>query len=157
MPNISLITAMTKKQVIGKDGKMPWHIRDELMYFKQTTMGKPMVMGRKTFDSIGRRLLPGRQTIILSTIETPGEGYQVARNTEEALRLAGDVPELMIIGGATLYEQFLPLANKLYISWIKQDYAGDTYFPKLDWQQWQLETSHEVAEFKAEVYCALPR
>src|SRR5690606_32096462 len=125
--------------VIGCDAGMPWHIPDELRYFKHKTMGKPMVMGRATFDAIGRRVLPGRTTIVL----TQDKQFQypnvlVAHSVDEAIKLAVTEQELMVIGGAKVYRAFFPLANRLYLSIIDKAYPGDVYFPVYDEQQWKV-------------------
>ncbi len=131
---------MTNQKVIGKDNEIPWHIPEELQYFKSKTIGKPIIMGRKTFDSIGRRLLPGRKTIILTRDETgmKNSAYIVASSIDEALIKAGYAEEVMIIGGAKIYEQFLSKASKLYLSIIRKNYEGDTYFPIYNNLKWKL-------------------
>jgi dihydrofolate reductase len=115
-------------------------------------MGKPMIMGRGTFDSIGRRLLPGRQTIILTRdLNAAGAGYLVADSIEQALLVAGDVPEVMIVGGANIYKQFLPLANKMYLSIMQQDYSGDVFFPEYDSKQWCMISEEIKPDFTVQI------
>ena len=153
MTMISLIAAMSENRVIGINNAMPWNIRAEMQYFKDTTMGKPMIMGRKTFDAIGRRLLPGRKTIVLTRdqdLDVPG--VIVAHSVAEALQVAGDVPEVMIVGGAGVYQEFLPLAQRVYLSVIPQEYNGDAFFPELDTSIWHLESQQQHAEFCAQIY-----
>ncbi|WP_108306808.1 dihydrofolate reductase [Metalysinibacillus jejuensis] len=129
---ISLIVAHDKNRVIGNDNKMPWHLPGDLQYFKETTMGKPMIMGRKTFESIGRAL-PGRRNIVISRNKAyEAEGIELASTLEEALRLAGNVEEVMIIGGEQIFTASLPLADRLYITKIDYAFEGDTYFPSYD-------------------------
>lgn len=129
MTKISLIAAMANNRVIGKDNDMPWHMPADLKHFKSVTMGKPVVMGRKTFESIGRPL-PGRQNVVISrNKEWQHDGVLVAQSTEEALSYLKDAPEIMIIGGGNIYEQFLPLATSLYLTFIDLDVDGDTFFP----------------------------
>ena len=153
MTIISLITAMTQSRVIGIKNKIPWNIPEELQYFKQITMGKPMIMGRKTFDSLGQKALPGRRSIIVTrntTIENPS--VTVANSLGEAINAAGDVEEIMIIGGAAIYKQALPYAHKLYLSCIHQDYEGDTYFPDYNPEDWTLNTTSQHPSFTAYQY-----
>lgn len=139
MTIISIIAAMSENRVIGYKNSLPWSIPEELQHFKKVTMGKTMIMGRKTFDSINRRLLPGRKTIILTTNEgETGTEYEVANNIEQAIELAGEVEEIMIVGGANIYREFLPLANKIYLSIINGNYEGDTYFPEINYDEWNI-------------------
>jgi dihydrofolate reductase len=149
---ISLVAAMSENRVIGLDNAMPWHIPEELQYFKKITMGKPIVMGRKTFDAIGRRLLPGRQTIILTKTESlAGTGFMVAHSVADALRAAEPAPELMVVGGATIYQEFLPLAHRLYLSYIPLELAGDAFFPYYDETKWQLISELKYPKFSAKI------
>lgn len=153
MTIISLVAALSQNRVIGNKNAMPWHIPAELQYFKSITMGKPMIMGRKTFDAIGRRLLPGRSTIVLTKdMELQGTGFAVAHSIEEALAIAGDVPEVMIVGGAGVYNIFLPIAQRLYLSYIQQQYEGDAFFPEIDLQQWHKVSEERHLEFIATIY-----
>ncbi|MDA8621604.1 type 3 dihydrofolate reductase [Psychrosphaera sp.] len=144
MTKISLIAAMAKNRIIGKDNDMPWHMPADLKHFKKVTLGKPVIMGRKTFESIGRPL-PGRQNIVVTRNTSWGhEGVIVASNTDEALKLVSDVEEVMIIGGGNIYNQFLPQADYLYLTFIDLEVDGDTQFP--DWSNagnW-TETSRET-------------
>lgn len=139
---ISLVAAMARDRVIGKDNQMPWHLPEELKYFKQLTMGKPMIMGRRTFESIGRPL-PGRDNIVITSCPSMPEGVIVARSIADALAAAGDAQEVMIIGGGEIYRQFLPQATRLYLTHIDLDIDGDTRFPSYreltqDWQETEL-------------------
>lgn len=142
---ISLILAMAKNRVIGNKNQLPWHLPADLKYFKATTLGKPIIMGRKTYDSIGKPL-PGRTNIILT--QDPhfhAEGCSVVHTVDAALKAAGDVAEVMVIGGATLYKQFLPFAHRIYLTLIHQNFAGDTYFPELPTNDWQV---HACQDFE---------
>ncbi len=135
--NYSLIVAMTDKHVIGKEGKMPWHLPADLAYFKANTLNKTLVMGRNTYDSIGKAL-PQRRNIVLSR----QSGYQlddaeVISHIEQLPELCAREREIMVIGGGQIYQQFLPLSQKLYITWVDGQFAGDTHFPRIDWHQWQ--------------------
>ncbi|MDF5451904.1 dihydrofolate reductase, partial [Vibrio parahaemolyticus] len=112
---ISMIAAMADNRIIGKDNQMPWHLPADFAWFKRCTMGKPVVMGRKTYESIGRPL-PGRLNIVISRDETLKiEGVTTVTSIEQALEVAGDVEEVMIIGGGAIYTTCLPMANKLYV------------------------------------------
>ncbi len=142
---ISLIVAHDKHRVIGFENKMPWHLPGELQYFKDTTMGKPMIMGRKTFESIGRPL-PGRKNIIVTrNKEYHHEGIEVASSLEEAIEIAGNVEEVMIIGGEEIFKQSLPIANRLYITQIDNEFEGDTYFP-IYGEEWSLISCSEPVD-----------
>lgn len=153
MTIISLVVAMSVNRVIGLDNRLPWRIPEELQHFKQVTMGKPIIMGRKTFDSIGRRLLPGRKSIILTRdLDLIGEGYTVVHSVLDALNAAGDVPEVMVVGGAGVYKEFMPIANRIYLSVIKQKYAGDAYFPEFDHDVWHLVSEQDHPEFTVYIY-----
>lgn len=126
---ISMIAAMATNRVIGKDNKMPWHLPADLKHFKKVTLGKPVVMGRKTFESIGRPL-PGRRNIVISR-QTPlhTQGAEWVNSVEQALALLNDQAEVMIIGGAEIYRQCLPLAKRLYLTKIELTTDGDAFFP----------------------------
>ncbi|AOT06962.1 diacylglycerol kinase [Pseudoalteromonas luteoviolacea] len=124
-----MIAAMAKGRVIGDDNKMPWHLPADLQHFKKITLGKPVIMGRKTFESIGRPL-PGRRNIVITrNAEYQAEGIEVASSTDEALALVDKIDEVMIIGGGNIYNQFLPLCSRLYLTYIELDVEGDTRFP----------------------------
>jgi dihydrofolate reductase len=146
MTKISLIAAMAKDRVIGKDNDMPWHLPADLQHFKKVTLGKPVIMGRRTFDSIGRPL-PGRKNIVISRNQQwSHEGVDVVSSPELALELVSDVEEVMIIGGGNIYQQFLPQADTLYLTFIDLQVDGDTRFPDwlevADWQQVSHEQPH---------------
>jgi dihydrofolate reductase len=134
---LALIVALARNRVIGRDNRLPWHLPADLRFFKRTTMGKPLLMGRRTWESIGRPL-PGRRMIVLSrdpAYQTPG--CAVARSLDEALEVAGAVPEIMVIGGASLYAQTLPLAERLYLTCVDADVPGDAWFPEWDERDWR--------------------
>ncbi|MCG9229676.1 type 3 dihydrofolate reductase [Vibrio diabolicus] len=139
---ISMIAAMADNRIIGKDNQMPWHLPADFAWFKRCTMGKPVVMGRKTYESIGRPL-PGRLNIVISRDETLKiEGVTTVTSIEQALDVAGDVEEVMIIGGGAIYAACLPMANKLYVTHIEAAIDGDTQFP--DWGDQFKETYSET-------------
>lgn len=139
---ISIIAAMARNRAIGLDGQMPWHLPRELRHFKETTLGKPIVMGRKTWESIGRAL-PGRQNIVISrNPEFQAEGCETAGSLEEAIRMArGD--EVMIIGGGQLYLQALPMADRLVITLVDCEPEADTWFPEWSESEWEEISSRE--------------
>lgn len=126
---ISLVAAMANNRVIGKDNDMPWHMPADLAHFKKVTMSKPIVMGRKTYESIGRPL-PGRLNIVISRDpDFSVDGVTVVSGPEQAIAAAGPVEELMIIGGGKIYDLFLPKATRLYLTQIDLNVEGDTHFP----------------------------
>lgn len=134
---ISLIAAMDRNRLIGRDNAMPWHLPADLAHFKATTVGKPILMGRKTFQSLGRPL-PGRENIVLSRDpEYSAAGIRVVHDLEQAIATAGDIPELMVIGGATLYQTMLARADRLYLTFIEAEFNGDAWFPAWDPQEWR--------------------
>ncbi|MBY9082064.1 dihydrofolate reductase [Paenibacillus sp. HN-1] len=134
---ISLIWAMGLDGVIGKGGTMPWHLPRDFAFFKERTMGRTMLMGRKTWDSLGGKPLPGRTSIVLTRDASfSAEGAKVVHSLEEALQAAGDETELMVIGGAEIYKITLPVANRLIVTLIEESFDGDTFFPEIDWSQW---------------------
>lgn len=141
---ISLIVAVAANGVIGKDNALPWHIPEDLKWFKENTLGKPVIMGRRTWDSIGRPL-PKRPNIVV-TRQTgwSAEGTHAAHSLAEALelaaRLAPEAPELMVIGGNALFAEALPMAARLYLTEIGRDYEGDTVFPAFDRAGWRETT-----------------
>jgi dihydrofolate reductase len=127
---ISMIAAMAKDRVIGKDNDMPWHLPADFAWFKRCTLGKPVVMGRKTYESIGRPL-PGRQNIVISRDASLSiEGVITVTSIDEALAIAGNVEEVMIIGGGSIYQACLPQADRLYVTHIDADLDGDIQFPE---------------------------
>ncbi|KXO11954.1 Dihydrofolate reductase [Moritella sp. JT01] len=139
---VSMIAALANNRVIGLDNKMPWHLPAELQLFKRATLGKPIVMGRNTFESIGRPL-PGRLNIVLSRqTDYKPKGVTVVATLDDAVVAAGDVEELMIIGGATIYNQCLAAADRLYLTHIELTTEGDTWFPDYEQYNWQ-EIEHE--------------
>ncbi len=142
MPRVALVVAVDEAGTIGRDGALPWRLPSDLRHFKQITMGKPVVMGRKTFESIGRPL-PGRENIVLSRDpDYRAEGCRAVGSLQEALAAAGEAEELMVIGGAELYAQALPLAERIYLTRVHARFAGDTFMPRLDPEEW-LETRRE--------------
>ncbi|MFT6194355.1 MAG: dihydrofolate reductase [Cognaticolwellia sp.] len=137
MTILSMIVAHANNRVIGKNNDMPWHLPADLTYFKKTTLGKPIIMGRKTYQSIGRPL-PGRKNIVISRDNNfQAEGVEVANSVDAALALVVDSAEVMVIGGGAIYQHCLVAAQRLYITHINADIDGDTHFPEYDLTAWQ--------------------
>ncbi len=137
-PCITLVAAVAQNGVIGRDNRLPWHLPADLHHFKTLTMGKPMIMGRRTFESLPG-LLPGRPHIVLTrNRDYRPSGAQVAHTLEEALALAGAVAEVMVIGGAQIYALALPRARRLHLTEVEVQVAGDAHFPELDPADWRL-------------------
>lgn len=135
-PCLSLVVAMAQNGVIGRDNGLPWRLPEDLRRFKAVTMGKPILMGRRSYESIGRAL-PGRLNLVLTRSKGfHAEGATVVHSVEAALKAAGDVAEVMVIGGAELYRQVLPFAHRIYLTHVHADLPGDTYFPAFDPTQW---------------------
>lgn len=136
---ISLVVAMDKNSVIGKNNQLPWHLPADLAFFKKVTMGKPIVMGRKTHESIGR-VLPGRDNIILTrNKDYKAEGCIIIHHIDEIssfIKNKGD--EVCIIGGAEIFKEVLPIADRLYLTIIDHEFEGDTYFPSFNESDWEV-------------------
>lgn len=133
---ISLIAALAVDRVIGMENAMPWNLPADLAWFKRNTLNKPVVMGRLTWESIGRPL-PGRKNIVISSKPGSDDRVQWVSSVEEAIAACGDVEEIMVIGGGRVYEQFLPKAQKLYLTHIDAEVEGDTHFPDYDPDEWE--------------------
>lgn len=135
--NISLIVAVAENNVIGKDNQLPWHLPNDLRFFKATTTGKAVVMGRKCFESIGKPL-PNRTNIVITRQKDyQKEGILVAYSLSEALDLCPKDTELVVIGGAEIYQLALPLVQTMYITRVKANIEGNVFFPAINWQEWQ--------------------
>jgi dihydrofolate reductase len=141
-PTLSIVCAMAQNRVIGRDNKLPWHLPADLAYFKNLTLGHPIIMGRKTFESIGRPLPQRTNIVVTAQAGWSAAGVTVVNSLEEALTaanqaaLAMGVQEMMLIGGATLYEQALPLAHRLYLTEVQAEIEGDAFFPQWNRSQW---------------------
>jgi dihydrofolate reductase len=134
---LSIVVAMCRNRVIGRDNAMPWHLPADLGHFKKITMGKPIVMGRKTFESIGRPL-PGRHNIVITRDAAYAvEGCTVVNSVDAALEAAGDAGEVMVVGGANLYEQLLPRVDTIHLTEIHAEPEGDTFFPEINDSEWR--------------------
>jgi dihydrofolate reductase len=150
---LCLIVAVSRNGVIGRDNQLPWHLPEDLKFFKSVTMGKPILMGRKTFESIGRPL-PGRTNIVISRDpQWDSAGVEVAQSLEAALQLgreachAAGAEEIMVIGGEQIYRMSLPLADRLYLTQVDAEIEGDAYFPVVDFDDWR-----QVSEVIPEAY-----
>lgn len=150
---LNIIAAISDNGVIGRDGELPWHLRDDMKWFKETTMGHPIVMGRRTYESNGG-VLEGRANIVVSrSMDEHTPGIEVARSLDNALSLAKEhldnpAGEVFIIGGAGVYEEALLKAERLYLTRVHATVEGDTWFPRVDWDRWRLlrEDRHEADE-----------
>lgn len=139
MTKLSLIVAMDENRLIGSNNGLPWHLPADLAFFKRNTMGKPIIMGRKTFESIGKPL-PGRRNIVVTRDPNfNAEGCEVANSIDAAIDLCQNDAEIMLIGGASLYQQSFDRATDLYITRIHHRFAGDTWFPDFDESEWKIE------------------
>lgn len=128
---LALIAAHDPDLVIGKGGALPWHFREDMLYFKSTTMGHPVLMGRGVFDEIGRKPLPGRRNLVLTRKGVHDvKGVEVCRSIEEAFERLGSEPKVFVIGGGEVYRQTIDRADQLYITEIHRRYGGDTFFPE---------------------------
>ncbi|WP_110927777.1 dihydrofolate reductase [Bacillus massiliglaciei] len=141
---ISFIVAMDKNNVIGNDNRLPWHLPADLAFFKKTTMGHPIVMGRKTFESIGR-VLPGRENIIITRDTAYNqEGCTVIHSIDELKEMEKETKEeLFVIGGAEIFKQTFEIADRLYITFINEEFEGDTHFPKMDINEWKVQSKEK--------------
>jgi dihydrofolate reductase len=138
--NLAIIVSASENNVIGLKGKTPWHISKDMKRFKDITINHPVIMGRKTYESILETLgkpLPQRKNIVLSTTLNPGGEIHVARNIEEALKLL-DNQDTYVIGGEKIYRLFLPLVNRIELTRIHQYFDGDAFFPETNWEEWSM-------------------
>ena len=146
MTLISLVYAQSRNGIIGADGGLPWHLPSDLKRFKETTLGKPIIMGRKTWEGLPRKPLPGRLNIVLTRQKNfVAEGAVVASTVDEAVRAAGNVPEICVIGGGEIYCMFVPLADRIYLTEVDVEVVGDTNAPLLNATEWR-EVSYIPAE-----------
>jgi dihydrofolate reductase len=144
---VTLIAALADNGVIGREGALPWHLPDDLKRFKSLTLGKPVLMGRRTFESIGRPL-PERRNLVLSRRPpAPAAGVEFIASLDAAYALVRDAPELCVIGGAALFAQALSVATRLQLTWVHGEIAGDVYFPLRDFSLWrELERSEHAQD-----------
>ncbi len=144
---ISLIAAMDNNRLIGAGNGLPWHLPADFQHFKAVTMGKPVIMGRKTFESIGRPL-PGRKNIVISRGGFSAEGVSVADSIDAALAEAGDVDEVMIIGGASFYRQMIDCADRMYLTHVDAECQGDAWFPEFSLDDWDIVSEQQYTADK---------
>jgi dihydrofolate reductase len=143
---ISHIVAFSNNRVIGVNNEMPWHLPNDLKHFKKTTLNKPILMGRKTYDSIGKPLPKRRNLVLTRQQDLQIEGCEVVNSIAQAYELCKNDPELMIIGGADLYEQTLNDTERVYATLVDCDIDGDVYYPKIDLKNWKLINSEKHAQ-----------
>lgn len=145
--SLTLIAAMDEAGLIGAHGGMPWHLPGDLRWFKQQTLDKPILMGRRTFESIGRALPRRRNLVLTRDRGLAGDGIETVADVDSAMRLAGEAgaSELMVIGGAQVYAATLAQAARLLITRIEARYEGDTWFPEVDWSAWEQVAEQRVA------------
>jgi dihydrofolate reductase len=137
---LAIVVAMDKNRLIGADNGLPWRLPDDMQWFVQQTMGKPVIMGRKTYESIPAKFRPlrGRHNIVLTRDENyEAPGATVVHSAQAALAAAGEVEEIIIGGGANLYVQLLPKTTRLYLTLIEAELEGDAYFPEIEWSAWR--------------------
>lgn len=144
--NITCVVAIAENNVIGRDGDMPWRLSTDMKRFRATTMGKPIIMGRKTWESFPKRPLPGRQNIIVTRDAAyHADGADVVHSLDEALNLAHGAQEICIIGGGEIYAQALPMANRLDVTHVLAVIDGDTFFPQINPEDWKVLSSENVS------------
>jgi dihydrofolate reductase len=135
---ISIIVAMSRNLVIGKDNGLTWHLPADLRHFKETTMGKPLIMGRKTYESM-KEALPGRTNIVITRQDSyKAPGCLVAATPEKAVEMAKDEKEIFIAGGGEIYRHFMPVTDRMYVTVVDHDFEGDTHFPRFSLEEWKL-------------------
>jgi len=154
---VSIIAAFTKNRVVGKDGALPWHLSEDMKLFKELTINQTVIMGRKTYDSLPAKFkpLPQRHNIVVSRSlkSTSIAGVEVCPSVEAAIEKGKRYgKEIFIIGGASIYAQALPYTTKMYLSHLKKEYEGDTYFPEFDVREWEIIETKEFADFILKVY-----
>jgi dihydrofolate reductase len=151
---LSLLVAADENNIIGKNNQLPWHLPDDLKYFKNLTWGMPILMGRKTFESIGKPL-PGRKSIVITrNKDWQHEGVDVVYSLQEAIDVAAsfDIKEIFIIGGAEIFNTSFNTANRIYLTRIHHGFDGDVYFPELALSDWQLVKEHHCAADEKNAY-----
>ena len=135
---VSIIVAIAQNGTIGDKNSLLWHIKEDMRFFRTTTSGHAVIMGRKTFESLGSKPLPKRTNIVITRADRNFEGALTAHSLEEAVAMAEGDDEIFIIGGAQIYAEALKLADRMYITRVEHDYDGDTAFPEIDFSQWRL-------------------
>lgn len=145
---VSIIVAIAQNGTIGDKNALLWHIKEDMRFFRTTTSGHAVVMGRKTFESLGSRPLPKRTNVVITRADREFEGALTAHSLEEAIAMVAGDEEIFIIGGAQIYAEALKVADRMYVTFIERDYEGDTAFPAIDYDKWMLVASerHERGE-----------
>lgn len=151
-PIVSIIVATSDNQGIGKDNQLLWHLPNDLKFFKRVTSGHTVIMGRKTFESIGRPLPNRRNIVITRQKDFEADGVTKAASISEALRLTADESEVFIIGGAEIYRQTLPLANRIYLTKVSAQLDADAFFPALSPDEWEIKIAEEYPADEKHVY-----
>lgn len=148
--SIHIIVAMTKNRIIGNDGKLIWHIKEDMLLFKELTINNTVIMGRNTWDSIPEKFrpLPNRKNIIISRTLSDAKGATITRNINDAIKVSkNNNDQIFCIGGAQIYKEFLELADYLHISWVKKNYQGNIIFPKINFEKWEEIHTKEFDKF----------
>ena len=135
---VSIIVAIAQNGTIGDKNSLLWHIKEDMRFFRTTTSGHPVIMGRKTFESLGSKPLPKRTNIVITRVDREFEGALTAHSLEEAIRMAGEDDEIFVMGGAQIYREALSVVDRMYITVVERDYEGDTSFPDVDYSEWKL-------------------
>ena len=135
---VSIIVAIAQNGTIGDKNSLLWHIKEDMRFFRTTTSGHPVIMGRKTFESLGSKPLPKRTNIVITRANREFEGALTAHSLEDAIRMAGEDEEIFVMGGAQIYREALSVVDRMYITVVERDYEGDTSFPEIDYSQWKL-------------------
>lgn len=135
---VSIIVAIAQNGTIGDKNSLLWHIKEDMRFFRTTTSGHAVIMGRKTFESLGSKPLPKRKNIVITRAERDFEGAFTTHSLQEAIAMAEGDEEIFIIGGAQIYAEALSVADRMYITRVERDYEGDTSFPEIDYTKWQL-------------------
>lgn len=135
---VSIIVAIAQNGTIGDKNSLLWHIKEDMRFFRTTTSGHPVIMGRKTFESLGSKPLPKRTNIVITRADREFEGALTAHSLVEAIRMAGEDEEIFVMGGAQIYREALSVVDRMYITVVERDYEGDTSFPEIDFSQWEL-------------------
>jgi dihydrofolate reductase len=151
--NITIVVAIASNNAIGKNNQLLWHLPKDLKHFKEITSGHTVIMGRKTFDSVGKPL-PRRRNIVVTRQNIQIEGCEVVNSVEAGLALCNDDEEVMIIGGAEIYKQCMPIANRIYLTVVHQSFDADTFFPEIDYGMWAAiaRENHQIDEKHAFAY-----
>lgn len=142
---LNIIVAVAQNGAIGKDNKLLWHLSEDLKYFKQTTLGSPIIMGRKTWESLPFKPLPKRENIVISkNKDFKPEGATLVHSTDEAVEYCNKLEKCFIIGGETIYKALMPYCDKLYITKVHKSFEADTFFPEIDPKIWELESESQI-------------